>query len=72
MTKNQLKVREILTHWGINADYEVTPHMADMTIHALECENIQCVFIDDHGILKVEFYEDEQSTIQFTQTDQLS
>ena len=72
MTENQLRVRKILTRWGINEDYEVTAQMADMTVYALECENIQRVFIDDRGVLEVEFYEDEQSTIQLTQTDQLS
>lgn len=69
MTENQQRVREILSHWGINEDYVVTEHMADMTIHALECENILRVFVDDRGVLEVEFYEDEQSTIQLTQTD---
>lgn len=63
MTENQRLVRAILDKWGIDPQYQPTAHMADMTITALECENILTVQIDPMGIIKIEFYEDEPSTI---------
>lgn len=63
MTECQRLVRAILDQWGIDPAYRPTEHMADMTIRALECENISAVQIDPMGIIKIEFYDDEPSTI---------
>jgi len=63
MTENQRMVRAILDHYGIDPNYQPSENMADMTIRALECENILRIEIDPHGVIKIEFYEDEPSTI---------
>jgi hypothetical protein len=63
MTENQIIVRAILDQWGIPENYIPTENMADMTVRALECENILNVRINEHGVIEIEFYEDEQSTI---------
>jgi hypothetical protein len=63
MTENQKMVRAILDQYGIDPAYQPTEYMADMTIRALECENILRIEIDPDGVLNIEFYEDEPSTI---------
>ena len=63
MTNNQLIVRTILDQWGIDPNYQIEEHMADMTVHALECENIASVKLTPTGVLEIEFYDYEPGTI---------
>lgn len=63
MTENQKIVRAILDQYGIDPAYQPTEYMADMSIRALECENILRIEIDSNGVIKIEFYEDEPSPI---------
>lgn len=66
LTEQQQQVRWYLDQWNIDPSYVPSVDMASMTIHALECENIQAVRLNSAGVLEIEFYEDEQSTIQPT------